>query len=138
MGSIELETAVHLVTIVGGVAALVLAGLQAAETWLDIGEKLRKRQRARKRSGCNKAPLELTLSTGPDLECPLEQLRRPLFYSRLVPDVYLLEPLVDRQQRVLQESGSFLVPRAIRYCRVERLGHDGQVTNRLQQLTAPA
>ena len=48
MGGIELEAAVQVVTIVGGVAALVLAGLQAAETWLDIGEKLRKRQQGRK------------------------------------------------------------------------------------------
>ena len=48
MGSIELETAVYLVTVVGAVVALVLAGLQAAETWLDIREKLRKRRQRRK------------------------------------------------------------------------------------------
>lgn len=48
MGNIFLETTVQVLTIVGGVVALVLAGLQAAETWLDIGEKLRKR---RKKSG---------------------------------------------------------------------------------------
>lgn len=45
MGDVYLETAVQVVAIVGGVVALVLAGLEATETWLDIGEKLRKRRR---------------------------------------------------------------------------------------------
>lgn len=48
MGNVYLETAVQVVTIVGGVVALVLAGLQAAETWLDIGEKLKKQRRKRR------------------------------------------------------------------------------------------
>lgn len=47
MGNIYLETAVQAVAIVGGVVALMLAGLQAAETWLDIGEKLKKRRRGK-------------------------------------------------------------------------------------------
>ena len=48
MGNVNLETIVQVVTIVGAMVALMLAGLQAAETWLDIGEKLKKR---RKKSG---------------------------------------------------------------------------------------
>lgn len=50
MGNVNWETAVQVVAVVGGVVALVLAGLQAAETWIDIGEKLRKR---RKKGGRN-------------------------------------------------------------------------------------
>ena len=49
MGDVYLETAVQVVAIVGGVIALVLAGLQAAETWLDIGEKLKKRRKKSRR-----------------------------------------------------------------------------------------
>ena len=44
MGNANLETAVQVVTIVGGVGTLVLAALQAAKTWLDIGEKRKKRE----------------------------------------------------------------------------------------------
>lgn len=47
MGNIYLETVVQVVAIVGGVVALMLAGLQAAETWLDISEKLKKRRRGK-------------------------------------------------------------------------------------------
>lgn len=50
MANVYLETAVQVVAIMGGVVALVLAGLQAAETWIDIAEKLRKR---RKKGGRN-------------------------------------------------------------------------------------
>ena len=39
--------------IVGGVVALVLATLQAAETWLDVRGKLKKRQRIRRKSRQN-------------------------------------------------------------------------------------
>lgn len=49
MGNVYLETAVQAVAIVGGVVALVLGGLQAAETWLDIGEKLKKRRKKGRR-----------------------------------------------------------------------------------------
>lgn len=49
MGNVNLETIVHVVTIVGGVIALVLAGLQVAETWIEIGEKMRKRKREQRR-----------------------------------------------------------------------------------------
>lgn len=44
MGNVYLEMGLQVIAIVGGVVALVLAGLQAAETWLDIGEKLKKRR----------------------------------------------------------------------------------------------
>jgi hypothetical protein len=48
MENVYLGTAVQVVTIVGGVVALVLAELQAAKTWLDIGEKLKKRRRGKR------------------------------------------------------------------------------------------
>ncbi|MBX7254506.1 MAG: hypothetical protein K1X50_21170 [Candidatus Promineofilum sp.] len=48
MENVNLETAVQVVAIVSGVIALVLAGLQAAETWLDIGEKLKMRRRGKR------------------------------------------------------------------------------------------
>lgn len=50
MDGFNLGEASHVVSIAGGTIALMLAALQIADTWLDIGEKLRKR-RARKRGG---------------------------------------------------------------------------------------
>ena len=49
MQSLHLEAAVQVVTILGGVVSLLLATLKLADTWLDIGDKLRKRRRAQKR-----------------------------------------------------------------------------------------
>ena len=49
MENVNLETAVQVVAIVSGVIALVLAGLQATETWLDIGEKLKRRRKKGRR-----------------------------------------------------------------------------------------
>lgn len=51
MEGFNLEAAVQVVAIAGGAVGLLLAALQIADTWLDIGEKLRKRQRARRRKG---------------------------------------------------------------------------------------
>lgn len=48
MANISVEMMVQVVTILGGVVALLLAALQIIETYLDIGEKLRK-QRLRKK-----------------------------------------------------------------------------------------
>jgi hypothetical protein len=48
MASIQVESVVQVVTILGGIVALLLALLQIVETYLDIGEKLRK-QRLRKK-----------------------------------------------------------------------------------------
>jgi hypothetical protein len=45
MENVYLETTVQVVAIVGGIVGLVLAGLQATETCIDIGEKLRKRRK---------------------------------------------------------------------------------------------
>ena len=50
MASIDLETAVQLITIAGGAVALLLAALQLVDTYLDIAEKLRKRRRVRKKT----------------------------------------------------------------------------------------
>lgn len=44
----DLETVVHIVTIVGGTVTLVLALLQIVETYLDVGDKLRKRRQHKK------------------------------------------------------------------------------------------
>lgn len=49
MTGLNLETAVQVVTIIGGIIALLLAAVQMVDTWLDIGEKLRKR-RSRKQT----------------------------------------------------------------------------------------
>ena len=48
MANIQMEMLVQAVTILGGTVALLLAVLQIVETYLDIGEKLRK-QRLRKK-----------------------------------------------------------------------------------------
>ena len=48
MANIQMEILVQAVTILGGTVALLLAVLQIVETYLDIGEKLRK-QRLRKK-----------------------------------------------------------------------------------------
>lgn len=48
MANIQMEMLVQAVTILGGTVALLLAALQIVETYLDIGEKLRK-QRLRKK-----------------------------------------------------------------------------------------
>lgn len=53
MEGIYLETAVQVMAIAGGLAGLVLAALQAAETWLDVRGKLKKRQRIRRKSRQN-------------------------------------------------------------------------------------
>ena len=45
MTSFNLDTAVQIVTIMGGLVALVLAGVEIADTWLDITDKLSKRRR---------------------------------------------------------------------------------------------
>ena len=45
MTSFNLDTAVQIVTIIGGLVALVLAGVEIADTWLDIIDKLSKRRR---------------------------------------------------------------------------------------------
>ena len=55
MANIQIETAVQVITILGGTVALLLAVLQIAETYLDIGEKLRKRRLVRKRKRPNRA-----------------------------------------------------------------------------------
>jgi hypothetical protein len=44
MANIQMETLVQVVTILGGTVALLLAVLQIVETYLDIGEKLRKQR----------------------------------------------------------------------------------------------
>lgn len=49
MQTLHLEAVVQVVTIVGGVATLLLAAFQLADTWLDIGAKLHKRRQAQKR-----------------------------------------------------------------------------------------
>lgn len=48
MASLSLEAVAQVVTIIGGAAALLLAALEMIDTYLDIGEKLRKRRAARK------------------------------------------------------------------------------------------
>lgn len=48
MADIQLETMVQAITILGGTVALALAALQIVETYLDIGEKLRKKRLRRK------------------------------------------------------------------------------------------
>lgn len=53
MEGITLETLHQVVTILGGIGALLLALLQIIETYVDIGDKLRKRRLDRK----NQAPL---------------------------------------------------------------------------------
>ncbi len=58
MGYVNLETAAQVVAIAGGVVAMVAAGRRAAETWIDIGEKLKKRRGTKKsveRHGPSKA-----------------------------------------------------------------------------------
>ncbi len=50
MGNFNLETTVQVVTVLGGIIALLLATLQIADTWLDISEKLRKRRLRKKKS----------------------------------------------------------------------------------------
>jgi len=62
MGNANLETAVQVVTIVGGVGTLMLAALQAAKTWLDIGEKLKKRKGEQERAAENSRPLHANYS----------------------------------------------------------------------------
>lgn len=52
MEGINLETLLQVVTILGGIVALFLALLQIIETYVDIGDKLHKRQLERK----NKVP----------------------------------------------------------------------------------
>lgn len=44
MDTVNLETVLRIVTILGGTIALLLAVLQIVETYLDIGEKLQKRR----------------------------------------------------------------------------------------------
>lgn len=48
MEGINLETLLQVVTILGGIVAFFLALLEIIETYMDIGEKLRK-QRLRKK-----------------------------------------------------------------------------------------
>ena len=52
MEGTNLETLLQVVTIVGGIVALLLALLQIVETYVDIGDKLHKRRLDRK----NQAP----------------------------------------------------------------------------------
>ncbi len=52
MEGVDLETIVQVVTILGGIIALLLALLQIVETYVNIGDKLHKRQLDRK----NKMP----------------------------------------------------------------------------------
>ena len=56
MASIQVEFVVQAITILGGAVALLLALLQIVETYLDIGEKLRK-QRFRKKQRDNNKPI---------------------------------------------------------------------------------
>ena len=55
MEGINLDTAVRAVPIAGGAVALLLAALQLVDTWLDIGEKLRKRHREMKKKRTRRA-----------------------------------------------------------------------------------
>lgn len=55
MEGISLDTAVQVITIAGGAVALLLATLQLVDTWLDIGEKLRKRQEDVKKQQAGRA-----------------------------------------------------------------------------------
>lgn len=48
MANIQIETAVQVITILGGTVALLLAVMQIVDTYLDIGEKLRKKRLRRK------------------------------------------------------------------------------------------
>lgn len=54
MASVQVESVVQVVTILGGVFALLLALLQIVETYLDIGEKLHKQRLRRKQRRTNK------------------------------------------------------------------------------------
>ncbi len=51
MADIQVETLVQVVTVLGGTIALLLAVLQIVETYLDIGEKLRKQRLRKKQKG---------------------------------------------------------------------------------------
>lgn len=54
MASIQVEFVVQVVTILSGAVALALALLQIVETYLDIGEKLRKQRLRSKQRRTNK------------------------------------------------------------------------------------
>ena len=56
MAGIQIEIVVQVVTVLGGIVALLLALLQIVETYLDIGEKLRKQRLRKKQRGTNKPP----------------------------------------------------------------------------------
>jgi len=45
MDTVDLETLLLVVSILGGMIALLLALLQMIDTYIDIGDKLRKRRR---------------------------------------------------------------------------------------------
>lgn len=51
MANVNLEAVAQVVTIIGGVAALLLAALEMVDTFLDIGHKWRKRHPSGKKSG---------------------------------------------------------------------------------------
>lgn len=51
MANIQMETLVQAVTILGGIVALLLAVLQFVETYLDIGEKIRRKRLRNKQRG---------------------------------------------------------------------------------------
>jgi hypothetical protein len=50
MAGFNLDTAAQVITIVGGLVALVLAGVEIADTWLDIGDKVSKRRKRKEYS----------------------------------------------------------------------------------------
>lgn len=54
MANMQLDAVVGVVTILGGAVALVLALLQIIETYLDVGEKLRKLRLRKKQGRTNK------------------------------------------------------------------------------------
>lgn len=51
MGTVDLETLLLVVTILGGAVALLLALLQMFDTYIDIGDKLRKRRKKDRAKG---------------------------------------------------------------------------------------
>lgn len=55
MNPIDLEHILIVVTIIGGVVALVLALFQIVDTYLDIGDKIRKRQAGTKNQNRNQS-----------------------------------------------------------------------------------
>lgn len=50
MEGLDLDTVAQVVSVFGGLVALMLAAVEIADTWLDIGEKIRKRRKAGKKN----------------------------------------------------------------------------------------